>query len=152
MTETEFVALVAKHATIHYQKVEKKNGWSETTTYVAYSKKPRKPRKGTVAPPTEPTINDFLREGWRVAGVSGGGDWGGFNSVHEGDTEPDFGGLDEVLYEINPGITLKQYRMLEDLVQRRYWDYQGYYGDCDLHCEKTISLKGLYERIKEIGL
>lgn len=89
---------------------------------------------------------------WTTGGMSGGNCWGdSANYSVEADPEPDFDVLDEILMEICPSITLKEFRMImkdPDLVEFKTWDDYEYYGNYYSKASKQANLEVLWKYVK----
>jgi len=96
----------------------------------------------------------YLYNKWCSGGVSGGSCWG--NDGHyavEGESEPEFTDLDNILNEICPNITYLQYKkLISKVIKEDSYTENEYYGNSSTYSYKTVLLKDLYEALKELDL
>ncbi len=140
MTEQEFLEFVLKHTMPYYKTTQ-----GTETYYVQRSKKKKK---------LPPEINDVLYVKWLTGGV-GGGSYMEPSTYYpiEAEPEPELDSLNLLIDVICPEITLKKHKVLmNNLVQYESRTTNEYYGNSYVYCEKTVSLKKLFERLKELGL
>lgn len=140
LKEQEFIDKVAKVATI-YRFNKKKGLW-----YDEYDKH-EKLTKGQ-------TINDFLFVEWHTGGISGGSCWESSNPqpYSTDEPEPEFTDLDNVLLSICPSIPYLQYKSFNNLIKEDYRTELEYYGNCEEYKNKKISLRVIYDKLKEFNL
>jgi hypothetical protein len=97
----------------------------------------------------------YLYNEWCSGGISGGNCWGDDNHYAvEGESEPEFTDLDNILNEICPNITYLQYKKLISKVIKEEDSYTQieYYGNSTIYSYKTILLKDLYDALKELNI
>lgn len=89
---------------------------------------------------------------WTTGGMTGGNCWGdSANSSVESDPEPDFDVLDDILMEIAPNITLKEFRMImraPNLIEHNTWEDYEYYGNYYSKASKKANLEVLWDFVK----
>ncbi len=94
---------------------------------------------------------------WCSGGQSGGSwrDTGDTDNhyAREGDTEPEFDDLDQVLAAYSKNISFLQYKVLvKKLVKRGSYSVNEYYGNHSNYATKQVSIDEFYNYLKENNL
>lgn len=91
--------------------------------------------------------NAILEITWRTGGVTGGSCYGSVADVPvEGDPEPDFTELDNLLEAICPQVTFLQYkRICSECIKTDSRTENEYYGNSNIYGVKTVNLRQLYD-------
>jgi len=137
MTEKEFLDIVREVCTSYRKNTERNR------TRFEYVRK------------NEVKIDDYLRLEWRSGGQSGGSCWSeGPHQYHpvNGEPEPEFKDLDEVLLKVCPNIAFLQYKKIAKLFEISERIEDDYYGNYTNYSVKTIKLKSIYDALKEMNL
>lgn len=94
----------------------------------------------------------YLFHEWTSGGMSGRGYWGGELEAVEGDPEPGWTELDDLLAKVAPKITYLEYKKIDRMVTTgSYNDGGDYYGNYYTKSYKHIDLRELYDYLKEIN-
>jgi hypothetical protein len=96
----------------------------------------------------------YLYNEWCSGGISGGNCWGDDGHyAAEGESEPEFTDLDNILNEICPNITYLQYKkLISKVIKEDSYTQHEYYGNSSNYSYKTVLLKDLYDALKELDL
>lgn len=103
------------------------------------------------------TKNGLFKQ-WSTGGVSGGSCWddGDGPDPHyatEGDEEPEFDELDELLEKVAPGITHLQYKnMYRNVVNKTDYSVNEYYGNYSNYAMHWVDIETLYDYLVERDL
>lgn len=91
---------------------------------------------------------------WITGGSFGGNCWGDRAKIPiSPQEEPGLELLDQLLKEVCPKITVKQYnQLLKDLVYREDHSYSEYYGNFTTYAEKHVQFDQLYSWLYDQGL
>ncbi len=91
---------------------------------------------------------------WTTGGRSGGNYRGDSPSIGvEADPEPEFDILDEILEAEAPTTTFLEYRRImkdPDVISRRTWEDNEYYGNYYSKASKTLNLDKLWEYLEPL--
>lgn len=95
----------------------------------------------------------FLVEHWITGGDWGGSCWGDerTSSPVDPQREPDFTEFDKILLLFYPNIGFLQYKSYARLITYNEFTKTEYYGDYTTYGTKEVSLKALYEKLREDG-
>ena len=92
---------------------------------------------------------------WLTGGQSGGNCWHSYDETRyysvDGEPEPEFEELDEILEKICPQITYLQYRKLEKLFEYDSEHQNEYYGNYYIYAVKRLSIEALWNFLVEQG-
>jgi hypothetical protein len=152
MEQNEFLKKILDLDVGYYSRVKSKNSWH--SDYYAYKSPKFDKKTGEAANP--PTLDDVLHHEWVTGGVSGGSCWDQGESRHyprDGQPEPDFTELDNVLESLCPNLSFLQYKKLASAiikVESRTED--EYYGNSTTYSVKLVRLGDLYDKLKELKL
>lgn len=92
--------------------------------------------------------NCVVYKGWRTGGIGGGSCWGdGGHFALDGDVEPEFTALDNILSKICPNITFLQYKQIMCATQSFDETEYEYYGNSTKYKYVYISMKDLYDQL-----
>lgn len=145
MTEQEFLDKVSESGIGVYVKAKDRND----RPVVSYKDK----RKSGLA------MTDYLRVSWMSGGVGGGSCWndGSGPDPHyaiEGDPEPDFEDLENVLVAVCPNIGFLAFKkvMREANIETGSETEYEYYGNSTTYSYKQVQLGNLYKALKGSGL
>lgn len=140
---TKTMSLTAFEATIVSLKIDlytRKKDWDdfELAVYAAEQKEPR---------------DCWIVNKWQSGGQSGGSCWGAEHHSVEGESEPDFIALDDLLAVVIPDISYLEYKKLMrtvNVVEKIQRDSGDYYGNYDEYTYKAIHVTDLYNAIQGI--
>lgn len=94
-----------------------------------------------------------LRKTWRVGGVAGGNCWnsGGHYSL-DGESEPSFDEIDQILMKVCPSLSFVAYKELMSRLKVEESEYteSEYYGNYTNYKAKTLFVEALYSAIVEV--
>jgi len=135
--EKEFLKIVDKLKITVCEKDEKKSPWA---------KQLKSCKKAT--------LDGVIYEKWCTGGITGGGYSDQSNYyAQQGEQEPDFIELDNLLTEICPNITYLQYKkLIAGLIELQSWTEDEYYGNSSTYSCKIINLRKLFEKLLEMKL
>jgi hypothetical protein len=138
MNEQEFTNNVSKLVTI-YSLVKYKNKYSSDEA---------------MRDSKNPTIDDYLFIEWSTGGVSGGSCWESSDPqpYSTDEPEPEFTDLENVLLSIFPSIPYLQYKAFASLIKEDYRTEYEYYGNSIDYSNKRISLRDIYDKLREFNL
>jgi len=91
---------------------------------------------------------------WVSGGMCGGNCWGdSADSEVSPEPEPDLDKLDELLDNVAPHMTIRQYKqLLADVVYRDSKSDYEYYGNYTTYGVKRVSFDTLYVTLKDMGM
>lgn len=92
---------------------------------------------------------------WVIGGSTGGSCWDTGDAVRrpvDGEKEPEFSDLDNILLEVCPNISFLQYKQLMTIAEETRGGDSDYYGNHTNTAIVYITIKKLYEKLKGIGL
>lgn len=89
---------------------------------------------------------------WKTGEDSGGNCWGGQASYSaSSQKQPDFTILDELLFEIDPDIKLRDFRLITSKIQFEETSHREYYGNGTYYNQLVLEKEDLIHSLKTGG-
>lgn len=94
--------------------------------------------------------NCLLYKEWSSGGMTGGNCWGNEPYKMEGEREPSFKDLRNLLIEVCPNIGILQYEAIQEIIKEDSYEQREYYGNYTEYTIQYITLKDLYNKLIEL--